>query len=139
MPFNSDSFSDQVTFRKSTRASASVKPLGFWGVFGAVGLALLLQTAIERALAEWDARRVVTQMQAELERMESELDAALASGVFAELGRSSSRPAARIPRYPGPISARAQSATHACVNGRTMRRLSNGWTDIGERCRATSQ
>lgn len=139
-PAHPDGFAN-ARFGRRQAASRGREPLGFWGVFAAVLLALCVFSTAQ-GLIVW---YVVSK---ELDSMQREFAAAMAALAPAWTGPSGqeprarsqpSRQAQRLPGYPGPITARANDATYACAGGRTLRRLPNGWENIGGRCRATSQ
>ncbi|QCO67721.1 hypothetical protein E5843_07965 [Luteimonas yindakuii] len=119
------------------------EPLRFRDVFAAVLLALCV-FSIAQGLIVWYV------VSTELDRMQREIAIFVESmepawtQTPAELhtprarGRASAH-APPLPGYPGPVTAKANGASHACAGGRTVRRLPNGWEDVGGRCRATSQ
>lgn len=145
MPVNDGSDFGQVRFRSRTRPAAEPAKLGFWGIFGAVLLALFVHSLVVGAFTRWELRREVAALERmtdaaneELRGYEALLDEAERRGVFAEPARPARRPP--LPAYPGHVTARAQGAPLACISGRVYRRVAGGWTfDGGGACRATSE
>lgn len=145
MPVNDGSGFGYLSFRKRDRGQSAPSRLGFWSVFGAVLLALSVQTLVVRVLDRLDARRAIAELadiqraaEAEIRVYESMLTDAEARGIFANPApRTPARP---VPAYPGHVSAKAQGAPFACISGRIYQRVSGGWNYAGPgSCRATSE
>ena len=140
MPVNDGSDFAQVRFRSGPRPAAEPARLGFWGIFGAVLLALFVHSLAVGAFTRWENARVIAALEAETRAYEAELTAAEKRGVFAQPPPAPRAPAPPLPAYPGHVTARAQGAPFACISGRVYRRVAGGWTfDGGGACRATSE
>lgn len=135
MPVNHGSDYSKLEFRNSSKRPATAATFGFWHVFAAVLLALVVHSLMVWAVSIWQIKQVSAELDAEITKMEAEFP-------LPEVVRPArpAQPAASpVPALPGTIRAREQGAERACINGRIYRRLSNGWDHIGGRCRATSQ
>ncbi|MEZ0470073.1 hypothetical protein [Luteimonas salinilitoris] len=100
----------------------------FWSMVLAVLLALIAHDLLRLAVGAIVARQAMEEITRQIDVMSDSAPAVRQRPASAEL-----------PRYPGPISAKASGAEVACINGVQVRRVANGW-DQGkrERCQAYS-
>lgn len=100
----------------------------FWSMVLAVLLALIAHDLLRLVVGAILARQA-------MEEVTRQIDAMPGS---APVIRPRSAPI-ELPRYPGPINAKASGAEVACINGAQARRVANGWDqDMRKRCQANS-
>ncbi|WP_149193473.1 hypothetical protein [Luteimonas suaedae] len=105
----------------------------FWSMVLAVLLALIAHDLLRLAVGAYMARGAVAEFTRQVQSMPQPSSSPPAS---ASRQRSVS---VELPRYPGPISAKASGAEIACINGAQARRVANGWDqDTRKRCQAYS-
>ncbi|NZA27954.1 hypothetical protein H0E84_16360 [Luteimonas sp. SJ-92] len=103
----------------------------FWSMVLAVLLALIAHDLIRLAVGAYMARRAVAEFNRQVQSTPTRPAPGSAS--------SAQSAPAELPRYPGPVSARASGADVACINGTQARRVANGWEqEPRKRCQAYS-
>lgn len=129
-------------FGRRQPAARSREPLGFWEVFAAVLLAMCVFSAVQGLVAWYVVSKELERTQREFATAIGALETVWTPPTVRTPATPRSRSSTgtqRLPGYPGPVTARANDASYACAGGRTLRRLPDGWEDVGGRCRATSQ
>lgn len=105
----------------------------FWSMVLAVLLALIAHDLLRLAAGAYMARRAVDELTRQVQSIPKP-----SPPPSSPASRQQSA-AVELPRYPGPISAKASGAEVACINGAQARRVANGWDqDTRKRCQAYS-
>lgn len=107
----------------------------FLRIFFAVLLALIVHNLLQLMVASILARSAAEDLRRSLEQVQQSAPVVQDTGPAV---RDSYDVSPQLPSMPGPIRAKSQGLSQACVNGRVTQRLPTGWQQGNSPCSAYS-